>query len=347
MNVPNWKDSFRDLPIIPQLKRWKAGSHMTDEQIVSFKLLQNQPITPEEEQSFSGLAEFYVELADKLKTLDYTSFSTDELEGFKNYIFYAFNYRIIASNGITIFSTYRLVVNEKVLGKNERIINSKFLSYPEIEIVKKINRYNRANTTNSTLFYTCQNIDTALNEIRPPKDKLVTVGVWVPTGRKKFNGYAISNSDVAAKFNEGLAKATKAFEDTKNFNHELLFKFAKNYLDVVGYEFTKRVNHHYEYIISALFAESTLGTGSADKDKKFDCLIYPSVGNGYKTDNVAILPEIVDKEFRLEKAIEFEIEEQYYDKDYNIFHPEKITLAKVKNLNVSKNVTDKGEIIWD
>ncbi|MEO5684379.1 MAG: hypothetical protein ABIQ88_17190 [Chitinophagaceae bacterium] len=347
MNTPNWRDSFRDLPIIPKIKQWKAGSQMTQEQIVSFKLLQKQTITPDEEKSFSEIAAFYAELADKLKKLDYASFSTGELEEFKNYIFYAFNYRIFALNGITIFSTYRLVVNEKVLGKNERITDSKFLSYPDIDIVKKINRYNRANTTNSTIFYSCQNIDTGLIEIRPAKNKLVTVGVWIPTGRKEFTGYAISNSDVAAKFNVGLAKSSKAFEETKDLNHELFFNFAKNYLELIGYEFTKRVNHHYEYLISALFSETTLRTNSTGKDQKFDCIIYPSVGNGYKTDNVALLPEIVDKEFRLEKAIEFEIAEQYYDKDYIIAHPETVTLAKIKNLSVSKNVTAKGEIIWD
>jgi hypothetical protein len=345
--MPNWRDSFRDLPIIPKLKQWQAESNMTDEQIISFKLLQKQKITSEEENSFSELSTFYAELVDKLKKLDYGSFSISELEEFKNYIFYAFNYRIFATNEITIFSTYRLVVNEKVLGKNERITHSRFISYPSIDIVRKINRYNRANTANSTIFYSCQNIDTALNEIRPPKNKLITVGVWVPTARKKFNAYAISNNDEAAKFNEGLAKATKSFEETKDFNHELLFNFLKNYLELIGYEFTKKVNYHYEYIVSALFAESTLGIDSSTKDKNFDCLIYPSVGNGYKTDNLALLPEVVDKEFRLEKAIEFEIEEQHYDKNYSTSHPESITLAKIKNLHISKNITNKGEIIWD
>ncbi len=345
MEKPNWKDSFKNLPLIPKLKQWKDDSEMTDEQKISLKFLKGEPISPDEEKTFSELSSFYEELAKKLKKLDYSSFTSDELEEFKNYLFYALNYRIFAPQGITIFSTYRLVINEKVSEKNERIFNSKYLSYPTLEIVKNINRYNRASTPNTTLFYTCQNIDTALNEIRPPKEKLITVGVWVPKERKKFLGYAISNSEVAAKFNLGIAQVTKAFEETKEFNHELFFNFAKNYLDLIGYEFTKKVSHHYEYIISALFAESTLMLGSGDN--KFECIIYPSVGNGYKTDNVGFITDIIDKEFVLEKAIEFEIEEQYFDKEYDETHPELITLAKVKNIQVSRSVSDDGEIKWD
>jgi len=346
MKTPNWSNHFRDLPVIPETKRYFEGSKMTEEQIISFKLLNWQQITTEEEHKFIHLNGFYNELQQKLRTLDYKNFSFEELEKFKNYIFYAFNYRIFASNNITIFSTYRLVINENVFGKNESITEIKYLSYPPLEIVKRVGRFNRANSSNCTLFYSCENINTAIKEIRPPKNKLITVGVWMPKGRNRFNGYAISNSERAGKVNPGVKKANESFNDHQHEVHKLFFQFCKNYLDLIGEEFTKNVNHHYEYIISALFAESTLYDQNYErKPDGFECIIFPSVGNNFYSDNVAFVPEIIDNEFYLNKALEFEIEEQLYDNEFIITHPEIITLAKIKNLKISKSITE-GRIEW-
>jgi hypothetical protein len=237
-------------------------------------------------------------------------------------------------------------VNESVLGSNESISDTKYLTYPPIDIVKKIGRFNRANSSNCTLFYSCENINTSLKEIKPPIDKLITVGVWVPKNRNKFNGYAISNSERAGAVNLGVKKSNEAFTNTKDELHHQFFKFAKNYLDLIGEEFTKEVTHHNEYIISALFAESTLfDINYQRKQEDFECVIYPSVGNNFYSDNVAFIPEIIDNEFILEKVIEFEIEEQFYDREYSVTHPENITLAKIRNLKISKKIND-NKIEW-
>ncbi|KUJ56224.1 hypothetical protein [Chryseobacterium aquaticum] len=345
--MPNWNSKFRDLPEIPSTKKFVDGSQMTEEQIIGFKLLNEQDVTEDELKKFVKLENFYSELREKLRDLDYKNFTENEVDEFKNYIFYAFNYRIFASNNIAIFSTYRLVVNENVMGSNEAIVDTKFLSYPPIDIVKKIGKFNRANSSNCTLFYSCENINTSLKEIKPPINKLITVGVWVPKNRNKFNGYAISNSERAGAVNAGVKKSNDAFTSTKDELHSQFFKFAKNYLDLIGEEFTKEVNHHNEYIISALFAESTLyDLNYQRKEGDFECVIYPSVGNNFFSDNVAFIPEVIDNDFILEKAIEFEIEEQYYDREYTTTHPENITLAKIKNLRISKRII--GNIIeWE
>ena len=82
-----------------------------------------------------------------------------------------------------------------------------------------------------------------------------------------------------------------------------------------------------------------------NKSFNFDCIIYPSVGNNFVTDNFAIHPDTIDKKFRLYKIIEFEIEETYYEKEYKINHPEIITLAKVKNVSYAKKIIGK-QIVW-
>jgi flagellar biosynthesis/type III secretory pathway ATPase len=70
--------------------------------------------------------------------------------------------------------------------KNERLNNISFLKYPPIDIVKSINKYNRANTPNTTVLYTTENIDSALKEIKPPINKLITVGLWKPKEQKNL-----------------------------------------------------------------------------------------------------------------------------------------------------------------
>lgn len=346
--APNWQIKFRDLPEIPQHKKWRKNSYSTLEQDISNKLQNRQPITEEEERIFLELTTFYNELDKKLIALDYQSFSTDDFENFKNYIFYAFNYNIVIANELTVFKTYRLVVNEWVSGKNESLTNVSFLKYPSLEIVKKTNKYNRANTPNTTIFYSAENIDTTLKEIRPPLGKLVTVGVWAPVNvNKKLISFPISNSETAMSINEGVKKATKAFDEQEKYNSPLFMNFMRFYLKILGREFAKRTSHHYEFLISALFSEKVFSLhNELNDDFRFDCIIFPSVGNDYICDNLGILPNVIDNGFKLIEALEFEVEEAYYDTIYSLRHPEEISLAKIRNFRRTGKIEANGEIRW-
>ena len=346
MKKPNWQIKFRDLPEIPLFKKWSDGNKMTVEQSISFKLLNRQPISKKEEDIFNGLTSFYSKLNNRLLTLDYKSFSKNDFENFKDYIFYAFNYIALISNDLTIFQTYRLVVNEWVTGKNEPITDTTYLKYPSLDVVKKADKFNRANTPNTNVFYSTENIDTALKEIRPPLNKLVTVGVWKPNTNKKFISYPISHN-IAIPVNEHVEKATNAFEELGNYNSSLFHNYMRYYFQLFGSEFTKQVNHHYEYYISALFSERIFDTlHDPNADFNYDCIIYPSVGNGYGTSNVAIRPSVIDNDFYLEKVIEFEVIKDLYDKPYVLTRPEIITLGRVNNIRVTNKIDKKGNISW-
>ena len=355
LTPPNWQATFRDLPEIPEHKKWVKGSYTTLEQDISFKLLHKRPITSAEEKIFIELTSYYKELEEKLKVIEYDTFTDSDFENFKNYIFYAFNYLPLITNGLTVFSTYRLVVNEYVTKKNESITNIEFLRYPTIEKVKESNKYNRANTPNTNVFYSAGSIDTALKEIRPPKNKLVTVGIWKQKDiNKKLISYPISHSEEAIKVNESVQAATKAFEETAKHNSALFMEYMRRYFKILGYEFSKKVdygkaNYHYKYLISALFSESIFSQHQEindEKNFKFDCIIYPSVGNDHLTENVAIIPSTLDNEFYLADAYEFEIIEQYYDDKNGNLDPEKITLAKFKNFRKVKTIRQDGQIEW-
>jgi hypothetical protein len=345
---PDWQSRFRDLPEIPLHKQWRLDSRSTLEQDISYKLMNRHSITPEEEAIFIELLNFYDELDKKLAVLDYESFSVEDFEKFKNYIFFAFNYLILITNGLTVFHTVRLVVNEVVQGKDEPITETRFLKYPPLAVVKKGQKYNRASTFNTTVFYSTENVDTALKEIRPPLNKLVTVGVWRPKdANKALVSFPISHSDAAIKVNEGVQKATAAFNDSGKYNSPLFMEFMSRFLKVLGREFSKVVVHHYGYLISALLSERIFDREPEDnRDFQYDCIVYPSVGNDYLVNNIAVKASTIDKDFRLVGVVEFRIEEAYYDRPYTLNDPFKITLAKVKEMRWAKSITEVGEIIW-
>jgi hypothetical protein len=188
----------------------------------------------------------------------------------------------------------------------------------------------------------------ALKEIRPPLNKLVTVGRWKPKNpNKKLISFPLLHSEDAFNVNEGVQKATKAFEEHGNYNSPLFMNFMRYYFKLFGREFTKRVNHHYEYYISALFSERIFERRFGDNEEfKYDCIIYPSVSNNFATENLAIHPDTLDNEFELMEVLEFEIEEAYYDKEYVLQHPESISLAKTKNLRRTNRINDNGQIEW-
>ena len=336
--------AFRDLPEIPLPKRWREDLHTTIEQDISFKLLNGQAITTDEEKVFSDLASFYEAYDVKLNDLNFKTFTEDDLEKFRNYIFYVFNFIGSATNELRVPQTFRLVVNESVSGKNESITNASYLKAPSIEIVKRINRFNRANTPASSVFYSAENIDTTLKEIRPPLNKIVTVGVWVPKDKnKKLLSYPISHSDVALNINGGIQKATAAFEELGKYNSVHFMNYVRRLFKLLGREYTKPVQHHYEYLISASYAEQIFSEVDGN-GRKFDCIVYPSVGNGYITENLAMRPDTLENHFYLERVIEFEVEREFYNRPYVSGHPYKISLAKPKNFRMTSRIS--GDVIY-
>lgn len=354
LRSPNWQTTFRDLPEIPEHKKWRKDSHTTLEQDISLKLLNKLPITVEEGNIFIELTSFYKKLDEKLRVLNYQSFSSTDFENFKNYIFYVFNYQPLITNNLTIYSTYRLVINDTVTGKNESITNVEFLKYPKLEIVQKLNKYNRANTPNTTVFYSAGSIDTALKEIRPRSDKLVSVGIWQPKNAKReFISYPISHGEEAMKVNQGALEATRFFEDTVEYNSPLFMNYMRYYFKLLGNEFAKKVdnnyeNYHYEYLISALFSERILSEHQEINDEtnfKYDCIIYPSVGNDYLSENLAIIPSTLETDFYLSQVIEFEVDEPFYERPSSK-NPDAITLAKIKKLRKAKIIREDGQIEW-
>jgi len=340
--MPDWKDKYLDFPEIPDPKKWN-DSGITDEQLIVQKLIEKQDISKEEELKLQTTIEFYKSLNEKLKIFDFKSI--DNLEDFKNYIFYAFNFIAIISNKLTINRTYRLVENEKILHKDERIRYQNYLSYPTKDIVKQINKFNRANTTDTNVFYGAETIDSALKEVKPEIGKRVTIGVWVPKIESPLISYPISHYS-SAKVNYGAKRGEQAFEELKKNTNSFLSQFMDSYFSLLGQEYSKQINDHFDYIVSALFSDQILGYDT-DPSFKFDCIIYPSVGNDFLTDNVAIKPDIFDSNYKLSKAIEFRIKETRYDEKPNNSNPDLVTLVDYTDYEETDWIDNDGYIVWD
>jgi hypothetical protein len=338
---------FRDLPAIPEAKQFKENIHHTAEQLISHKLHMRQPVTAEELKTFEGLGDFYNELDNKLKTLDYASFTKQEIKDFENYILYAFRSLTLLSHDINITRLYRLVVNEDVTGENLPLGHSRFLTYPPLKTVSDKNVYNRANTSETTIFYAAQTVDAALKEIRPKVGQLVSIGVWRPNIQRDFIGYPIVHDDATIQANAEVKVANKNVREMEQSYHPALLKFFHYYIKLLSREYAKPINHKLEYMLSALFSEHIFKVDDANPAFNYDCILYPSVGNGFKTFNFAIKPAIIDRDFQLEKVIQLEITGTAFDRAAaQGKHPEYISLASFQNYKVTQNISEIGNISW-
>jgi hypothetical protein len=341
---------FKNLPEIPQFKSYN-GNNFTIEQKILSKLQTGQNVTTEESQIFEDLEVFYDELNTRLATLDYTSFTSKDILDFKNYIYYAFNSPCLITNQVTIAGNlFRLVVNESVIKKNQTITDIKFLTYPPLAILKDYKKYNRASTCNSTLLYLTETVDTALKEVHPPENKIVTISVWAPKRERTFTQYPIEHSEPAAKVNPQIALGLQALKMLNEKQDPLLARYMSNYFGLLAREFSKPVTpgNHLEYMLSAILSENIFEFEDNNPDFNYDCISYPSVGNNFFTRNLAIKPSIAVAEFKIVQVIEFEVVKAHYDR---IPVPSLstccISVAEIKNYRETWNITEAGEIIWE
>lgn len=347
MKKPKWQIQFRDLPEIPTSKLWLPSGKATLEHSISRKLFLNQEINNQEKEIMAELTMFYGILYKTLQDLDFSNFNNKDFENFKNYIFYAFNYILLFKNNLTIYKLYRVVINENVSGSKSSLTKKGFLTYPPEHIVKKINKYNRANTPKTTIFYGSETIDTALNEIKPKIGDVISVGEWKSLNPNiEFISYPISHSEKGYGVNEHSTNALNAFYDLEINKNPILKSFLEPYLYVLGYEFSKPIKHHYEYYLSSIFSEKILEKSENRIDRfKMECVIYPSVGNKFLKSNVAVRKDVFRNRFQLTKVIEFEVTETNFDNIQNQQNTESINLVKFKNHRETKNIQD-NKIIW-
>lgn len=342
--ISNWEKEFTGFPKIPYVKLWQENNN-TLEQTIFKKVIEYKHITREEEIHLYNVLEFYNSVFNRLRLLDVSSLSPIELQKFMGYYKYIFNNYILSKNELTASRLIRLVRNEAIIGSNELLTRRNQLSYPSKEIVKQVNRYNRANTPNSTVFYAADSINAALKETKPKVGERVTIGFWDNCTARPLVNFPISHNDSALKVNPDVKQGYNAFARLRGSNHFLVYDIMKKILTFLSDEYAKQAKSHFDYFNSAVYSEEILG-GRDTLGWDIECISYPSVQNEYKYLNVAIKPNILDLKFKLAKVISFVVTREMYERSIVAWHPEDILFVHYDGYKETSNVLGDGTIVW-
>jgi len=341
-----WVNEFKDLPVIPECKRWILGGKTTLEQQILFKLLNGQPITKDEERLFNESIEFYSTVTLQLSNTKLQSFTEEERFEYFGYVNYVFSHLMLLSNNVTCWNICRVVKNKSVLGEEKSIPHVSLLSYPSKEIVKRIGQYNRANSPDYNVFYGAQTVNAALLETKPAIGDLITVSVWGNTNPEmEILSYPINHGKEAIMINADVRKGYTAFQAIKKKNHPLLMKMMEIIFDFLGEEFSKQAHHHLDYFFSAFYSQRIFENVDIP-DWNYEAIIYPSVQNKFKYENLAIKPEVFDKRFRIRKIMEMVVDESYYDLDLPLSDLLSISYIKPRYIREPSKLNADNSIEW-
>lgn len=211
----------------------------------------------------------------------------------------------------------RVTVNKRVIKKNLRIYNVDDLKYPPPEYVKK---FGRVNLKGQSVLYGTFNFMTAIKEMKPDIDDLITVSEW---SLKNEN----DNLTVCPIFmrqpkdgteNIRLSKMYNSFmSDLKRFPPEisrLIFEIHIFYANC----FARKIdsNNHQGYIFTAVLSDKILTQYNGGI---VEAILYPSTQEELRTENIAIKKDSFDMKYELRKTAEKRLIEFSENRDYYKF----------------------------
>ena len=326
-----------NLPKLPPSKTY--GELTTPEQDVLRKLIQLQQISKEEESILTEAIQFYKALYEYLQSIPLGTLSDKDAEELKEYLRKGINMDLWPKNKISFHNVFRVIYVRDEFLEHDKVRSVNFISYPPLDIIKRLGVYGRANTPESTVFYCAIYPEVALLESKPEVGQRIILAQWHNDKAEQFVSVPITNNKSID--NESLKAATKAFEEIKAANHPLFAEILDLYFAFISSEFVKDgpVVHakKYEYFYSGFYSDAILN-GQND----INCLIYPSVAHQHKSENLAIIPASVQKLRPL--VLQDCIVEKTYYKEYD--DNEVTQPAELKILRESKGI-DNGRIIWN
>lgn len=337
-----------DFPKLPSSKVY--SSKMTPEQEVLHKLIQQQKITKAEEQILEEAIAFYERAFAYLININLSLVTEEQVEEIKAYLDSIINTNIIFQNGITLDKVVRITPANNEFLENNKVRNANYIKYPPLEIIEEGGIYGRANMPNSTCFYCAMNTYVALFETRPKPGQRILISVWENQTKKKFTSFPVSSGEVV---NEGANKSKNKFDERMGYNHPLLAKIFSLQMNFWNSAFTKKFEmkslKNFEWLYSAYFAGRILIQNVEPVEHEYepiypyDCIVFPSVADLHRTDNLAIKPTSVD-----ENLVPVYIEDcLVLSTNYKNYTPNESSLPIVKlPYRVSKLVKD-NRIIWD
>lgn len=182
---------------------------------------------------------------------------------------------------------------------NNNSLQKPFNFISEIGMPKKANSFGRANIINQPVFYGAHQVDLALFEccqnLGAMDIKNFTMGVW------KVKKNQILNLVILNPIEEVINKR-KSFEElANNINNNLkdLKTLDKEYKELTSEFFSKQfakstIKQNDDYKISAYFSNYVQDLENWSP-KKFDGIIYPSVANKFRGENVTVFKNSLHK----------------------------------------------------
>jgi hypothetical protein len=343
--VSKWRSSYPGLPDLPSSKRWMANPPNTPEQLVMHKLMLGQQISIKEAGQLQQAIAFYEKLIRRLRSYNMTTLMED-VDAFRPYFFYCFNNFPQTQVGLHANHVVRVVKNESILRRKDRIFHLRDLSFPSKEIVKRNNKYNRANTPDFNVFYGSTCLDSVINELKPGIGDLVTAGIWKKLDEcKPLLVYPMTHSKSAIEVNVDAKTGYTKFLNEFERHHPLSKKFMEMLFGFISEEFAKSITFHAEYLFSALLSEWVLHHND-NPIFQHHAIAYPSVENKFSVPNLAIKPDVITNQYVLSKVMEFEITDTHYDQNLVFDDIEKISIVGYKNFSLAKEVKTDGSIEW-
>ncbi|MEI7585250.1 RES domain-containing protein [Runella sp.] len=331
-------------PQIPIYKEY-GKNDFTPEQLALQEALDKVEVSKKNEKILRECRDFYLKSYKFLKNINLSKITLNEAEAIIKFLEKIFNFHGIIWNDIHFKYVYRITVVNDIFLEDDKVRNSNFLGHPPLDKIKDIGVYNRANTPNSTVLYCSFHPNIALLEIKPKVGQRIIITEWYKESEKPFNSYPILKKDT--DINEGLVRASKAFDKTMAQENHYLRSILNQYFQFIGSEFVKDTPivspKKFEYLYSAYFADKVLENKFAvgDPTPHYDCIIYPSIAATHLTDNLAIHPESAKKlkPVFMEDCIVVNTRYDHFD----------LTSGKSvidRQVLRSAEVIDDGKIIW-
>jgi hypothetical protein len=330
--VPYWKNNpsktveendllISSLPPIPSSKLFIDNS-TTEERIATSHFLTNN--SPDEKylSTVKSTVDFYKKCFTHLKQIDLCSLSDTQHEKLIDYLNYVLNSSPIINNEITVEHIYRVtIVRDKFL-ENDKLRDTKFLSYPPLDIVREKGVYNRANSPSTTLFYASLTPQVAIREIHPNEGERIILSTWQNKFKKPLNAYPICLT--AGIHNEYADRNNYAFEEICKTLHPTMAEWMECFFSFFSSEFIKESEpkspKRYDYLFSAFLSDRLLQPFPEPTNmSSFDCIVYPSVAWNHIPDNLAIIPDVINKNiYCLIDTKEYEVLNTWYDKKIDL-----------------------------
>jgi len=342
-----------NLPQIPDSLKWAGTS--TAEQDVFKKLMNNQELTSDDIVILDSGYIFLKKSIKELKSIDANQLEDHDIPILKEYLRQIFNTSQYFQNVIDVAILHRMVWIRDFNEENGKIRSPQSLSFTCVDIVKNNGWYGRANSNESTCLYLAESEQTAVFECKPKVGERIVLTRWRPKesighNNDYYNQIVCYPINSVEQINDWVNHASNGLQKALKDGNPYVTRLIKLTQEFIGHEFTKDIpiksEKRYEYFFSAYFADLIWNSLDVANErlglKEYDGIIYPSIANSYKYQNIAL------REASVSKFEPFYCEEMIVEKTgYEFFDGEKDHLPiEAKSIRKSVNITE-DKIVWD